>query len=279
MISLKKRINKIVNFLLILFAVFFLSSCKKEAPVSKEIARVGASILTQKELDKELKSESFGKKYKEEFIRSWIETEVLYQKAIKEGIVEDSIYQNILSKSKKKLAGSMLLSKFAATDKYLPTKAEIKIYYNKKKDEFKAVENAFVLNEIQFKDQNKAILFRKNVIEKKWQYAISNINKTTEVIDNFKQKLLYKYEIQPVKLTRVLNGLGPGQVSVVLEMEPGVFTVVQLIDKIKTDNILPLRYIKDRIAERLKIIHRKIANNQFIEKLYDEFNVHLTREK
>lgn len=279
MISLKKHTNKIVNSLLILFVVISFSSCKKEIPVGKEIARVGNSILTQKELERELKSESFGRKYKEEFIRSWIETEVLYQKALKEGIIEDSVYQSILNKSKKELAGAMLLNKAALTDKYLPTKSEIENYYNKNKEEFKTVEDAFVLNEIQFKDQNKAILFRQNVIEKKWKYAISNINEAAEAINSFNKKLLYKYQIQPVKLIRVINELTPGQVSVVLETELGVFTVVQLIDKIKSESILPLRYIKNRIAERLRIIHRKIADNQFIEKLYDEFNVHLTREK
>ncbi|GBD89707.1 peptidylprolyl isomerase [bacterium BMS3Abin04] len=279
MISLKKHTNKIVNSLLILFVVISFPSCKKEIPVSKEIARVGNSILTQKELERELKSKSFGKKYKEEFIRSWIETEVLYQKALKEGIIKDSVYQSIVYQSKKELAGAMLLNKIALTDKYLPTKSEIENYYNKNKEEFRAVEDAFVLNEIQFKNQNKAILFRQSVIEKKWKFAILNISESAEVINSFKKKLLYKYQIQPVKLTRVINGLIPGHVSVVLETEPGVFTVVQLIDKIKSDSILPLRYIKDRIAERLKIIHRKIANNQFIEKLYDEFNVHLTREK
>ena len=279
MISLKKHTNKIVNSLLILFVVISFPSCKKEIPVSKEIARVGNSILTQKELERELKSKSFGKKYKEEFIRSWIETEVLYQKALKEGIIKDSVYQSIVYQSKKELAGAMLLNKIALTDKYLPTKSEIENYYNKNKEEFRAVEDAFVLNEIQFKNQNKAILFRQSVIEKKWKFAILNISESAEVINSFKKKLLYKYQIQPVKLTRVINGLIPGHVSVVLETEPGVFTVVQLIDKIKSDSILPLRYIKDRIAERLKIIHRKIANNQYIEKLYDEFNVHLTREK
>ena len=64
-------------------------SCAEEKTDAKIVARVGSSSLTEEELNAALGSETNANKYREEFIRRWVETELLYREAVNENITAE----------------------------------------------------------------------------------------------------------------------------------------------------------------------------------------------
>ncbi len=276
MTDLKMRLKRKQNSALLLIGVLFLFSCVEEKKPEKIVARVGDAVLTESRLGEALASNRHKHKYREEYIRNWVETELLYKKALDEDIISDSLFNGILTESKKELAGAFLISKMLDKEKLEFTDNEIRDYYKKNINEFWAPFNGFVLNVAKFKSQNDAILFRKEVLKSKWSEAEKKFE--SNLIESEENKLIYKHEIQPVHLLRVIEKLEPSIVSIVIKTEPEVFTVVQMIDSIEKNKPIPARYIQDEIKERLRIFKSKQLYNRFMESLYEEYNVQLKRD-
>ncbi len=266
--------RKLIIFVFSLIIV----SCKEKAPVSKEIARVGNEVLTERELETALGSERFQNKFKEEFIRQWIQTEVLYQKSVKSKITKDSLYNNIVTQSKKELASAFLLQKVVKDSNIVITPTDLRKYYYNHKDEFSLPFDAYVLNVINFGDENEAIKFRQLLLSSGWKDNLKHLSEFKSVSGHSEKKLVYKNEIQPKSLLRIVEQLRKNTISLVIETEPGNFTVVQLINKFNKGDVPKLTYITDQVEERLKIIRTKQIIKNYISKLYEEFQVHITRD-
>ncbi len=103
--KLSRTINKIFLFLL----AAALIGCGKESRRTDYVARVNNSYLTEQDIEKIISSTPGKNFYRNEIIRNWIDREVLYQKAVDEGITRQEEYKLIIEDSKKELAASMLL--------------------------------------------------------------------------------------------------------------------------------------------------------------------------
>ena len=81
-----KKLSKVINkkFGIILLSAVALTGCGKEEPKKDFIARVDESYLTKKELSADLDTAQLQESHKNEYIRNWVETELLYQEAIRE---------------------------------------------------------------------------------------------------------------------------------------------------------------------------------------------------
>ncbi len=276
--NLKMRSEPLRNSVFILIGIFLFLACGEKKKPEKIIARVGNAVLTQSQLEKALASDRYKRKFKEEFVRQWVETELLYKKAVDENIVADSLFNEILTESKKELAAALLISKLFGEKKFKFSAKEILDYYNKNLSEFLAPFDGYVLNIAKFSSQNDAILFRKEMLENKWNKAKNKFKGKTSLVSLVTNSLLYKYQIQPAKLLRVVEKLSPGVVSIVIQTEPGIFTVVQMIDSITKNKPIPSKYIKNEIEERLRIYKTKQNYHKFINSLYEEYSVQLKRD-
>ncbi len=272
------HLNRKLNSVLIILGFLSLVSCGENKKSEIIIARVGDAVLTKSQLEKALASDRYKRKYKEEFIRQWIETELLFKKAIDENILSDSLFNEILSESKKELAGALLITKKLNEKTFRFTEKELRDYYKKNRSEFLAPYDGYVLNIAKFNSQNDAINFRKEVLKNKWKYAGEKFKDKNSLINIVENKLIYKYEIQPVHLLRVIEKLAPDVVSIIIKTDENEFTVVQMIDNIKQNKPVPAKYIWDEISERLKIFKQKQFYNKFLESLYEEYSVQLKRD-
>ena len=108
------------------------------------MVKVNNSVLTEEDLDSALSDKRVSGKYREEYIQSWIETEVLFQKAEEEGITDNFEFKSIVENSRKKLAASMLLQKLAAENTISPTTDELKKFYS----EFIGINQPGVVNKV-----------------------------------------------------------------------------------------------------------------------------------
>ena len=99
-----------------LFIVFFLAAalltgCGKESPNRDFIARVNKSYLSKDDLNS-VSDSAPSNIYKDEEVRNWVNRELLFQMAEKEGITKSAEYLKLIEDSKKELAASLMIRKF-----------------------------------------------------------------------------------------------------------------------------------------------------------------------
>ncbi len=275
MTNLLKHSNK-TNCLIAFFCVLtFINGCSKEKEKKNYIARVNNHYLTQKEFSSFANNESEKNFYRNEIIRNWINQEVLYQEAEKKGILKDDDFNVILQNEKKELAVSLLIRNFFDSNKPKFEQKDIEDYYNKHQNEFQVFQDSYFLNLIDFNNENDAIKFRSLILESDWNKAL-NIFKNDSSITKVKTAiLLNESQIYPAPLQRIVSDLSPQEVSIVLNFQPGYFTVVQELQKFNKGTILPFNVSKD-IAEKRLISQLKNDNfKSYINDLYSNNNIEI----
>ena len=95
-------------------------------------------------------------------------------------------YQKIIEDSKKELASALMLKKFYEDKENSIDDKSLETYFASHNDLFKLNNDAYLLNRINFANEDKAIQFRTTVIESNWNKA-SNVFKkdASNIISNY----------------------------------------------------------------------------------------------
>ncbi len=263
-------------FVICLFS-FGVVGCSKEEKSDKYVAKVNKSVLTEEQVRMGLSEDQNKGKYRSEFINSWIQNEILFQEAEKEGITNDKEFYAILERSKKELAAAFLIKKILADNNVDVNDEEVQKYYDDSKDNFKLNDDAYRLNIVHFNNFDKAVLFRNKLIETDWGRALNAFQKEPAVTSSESAVLRYNYQLQPINLLRQLSNMLPNEVSTVIQTGQSDYAVVQLTDKLNKDSIPPLEFVKDEIKNRLLVIKRREFVKNYIDKLVSDHNLEIVR--
>jgi hypothetical protein len=266
------------NFIFILIISVILAGCSKEPEKKEYVARVNDKYLTQEELNNMLRSADNKNFYKDEIIRNWINNELLYQKAIKEGITDESLYKKLTDESRKELAVTLLLNQVYSNEKEQIDSKQIEDFYDNNKNDFKAFYNGYVINLIDFNNDDKAIRFRSTLLETDWGHAINAFKGDTSIINVTTNKLYYDYELQPAPLSRIVKELNPNEVSIIFANGQNDFYIVQLVNKIPQDSILPLEYIQDEVEYRIMANKKDEFIRNYIKELYSKNDIEVKNQ-
>ncbi|MCX6152321.1 MAG: peptidylprolyl isomerase [Ignavibacteriales bacterium] len=265
--------SKIKIGVILLAAVFI--GCGNEEPKKNYVARVDESYLTKKDIAADLDTVKLQESRRVEYIRNWVETELLYTEAVKEDILDDQVYKRTLEKSKKELAKAFLLQKFFAENEIEYKQQELIDYYNSNKNEFKLFYDSYLYNSIVFNDEDKAILFRTTLIESDWNKAVNVFSGDPSIISEKINILSYDYQVQPIDLLSIIQQLLPNEVSIILTMEPKKYTVVQLIKKYSRDEIPEFEIIKKNVEDRFLTLKKRELLKDFMRQLYLKYKVEI----
>ncbi len=251
--------------------------CSEEKPKETYVAFVGEKGLSETELNNYLGLMRYKNKHREEFIRSWIETEVLFQHALSKNLLTDKNYLTIVNQSNKELAGSLLLKSFFEENPITPTETELKEYYSISTSDFSIPEKAIVLNYGEFKNEETAILFREKSLQTNWNNASKLFENDTAVVKLENRKFYYPRQIQSIQVLRALNNLLNDEISIVLQSEHHSFIVVQLVERLAVNEVPKYDYVRDLVRERYLAMERRLLFREYIEKLYSDYNVQIIR--
>jgi PPIC-type PPIASE domain len=266
------------NFIFILFISIILAGCSKEPEKKEYVARVNDKYLTQEELNNMLQSANNKNFYKDEIIRNWINNELLYQKAIKEGITDESLYKRLTNESNKELAVTLLLNQVYTNENEKIDSKQIENFYESNKNDFKAFYDGYVINLINFNNEDKAIRFRSTLLETDWSHAINAFKGDTSIINITANKLYYDYELQPAPLSRMVKELNPNEVSIIFSNGQNNFYIVQLVNKVPQDSIVPLEYIKDEVENRIMANKKDEFIRNYIKELYSKNEIEVKNQ-
>lgn len=271
---MKKLLNQIKpEFICLFFTAVFFYSCGKEKPETEYIARVDNSYLTEEEMAADLGTSNPHSSKKDEYIRNWIETELLFKEAVDEDINQEEAYIRAVNKSQKELAKALLIEKAVADEAIEIKNLELEEFYNKTKNEFELFDDHFLFNIITFSDEDKAILFRSTLIESDWNKATNVFTGDASILYEKEKEFLNINQINPYSVLIVIQELLPDEVSIVLNTGDDKYSVIQLIKKYNIGEIPELELIKTNVVERLTIVKTKQVIRDYIKGLYSKYHI------
>ena len=258
---------------MILLALLF-SSCQKEEKKDEVIlAEVNETILTENEMKELLGSKSNQAKHREEFIRHWVETELLAQRSKELNLLSDENYYGILDRSRKELAASIALQSYLVNQHVTADERTLKNYFRKNKDDYILLEDAFVINLAAFNSESSAIKFRNSVLKQGWNSTVDLFSNDSALLDLKIESTLKRSQHKSKLVARALDKLFRGEVTLVLKTELNDFVIVQLIDKIPKNSIPRFKYIKDNIEKSYQYFKKKEIARNYIDSLMSEKNI------
>jgi len=273
-INLKKLLktrNKL--FLFMLTAAVMLNSCGRESPKKEFVARVNDAYFTQEDLSAVIDSGYGRNLYRNEIVRNWIDTELLYQEAKNSGVLNDEEYLRVKSEADKHLAVTFLVNKLFKEEQISIEPSELKDYFEKNKDNFKLFNNAFLINLIQFDNEDKAIEFRNEAFEKGWDNTIRSFRNDSNIVYQENSNLVSEYEIQPADLVRVIRGLLPGEISIVINDSLGNYFITLLLQKFDKGSIPPYEIIDGLVRDRYIALQKEHFIKNYIKDLYSKNDI------
>jgi hypothetical protein len=267
--SLRERI--IEGFLL---SLLFLDSCTDKHAPGEYVARVNDSYLTREELS-EIVDTTHAVISKEEAISRWVQKEVLYQAAVNEGIIDDPKFKEIIENSRKELAGAFLLQRYSSGETFSYTPQELEQYYKANHSSFILSSDAYYLNRVSFKDHNNAIEFRTDAISNGWSKAINEYKNDPSLVFINNNILINKNDIYPARVSRVVNGLYPLEISIVISDDAGYYTVVQVLEIYTRGSVPPYNIVKNKVEKRYLAELKKAAVEKYLEELYSKIEIEI----
>jgi len=110
------------------------AGCENPEPPPDYVARVGQSYLTRQDLQEELRDTPAGRDSadaRQQVIERWVTNELLYQEALRKGLIDKKEVQRLLEENKRSVLISALISSRFESDSARPSPTETRQYYER----------------------------------------------------------------------------------------------------------------------------------------------------
>lgn len=278
MMSFKKLLNRNKILLGLLTAVFFVS-CGEEKPKDAYIARVNDTYLSKDEFEKLSNLSSLKGKFREEIIRQWIEKELLYQEAKSEGITVKAEYKRIIENSRKELAASFLLKKIIDDASFNFETEDIKKFYENNKKLFAARQKTFLINKIEFENEDQAIQFRTTAVESDWYKSLNAFSADSIFLDSEINSLFTEADFFSARSSRLVNGLAANEISIVFKNENNHYEVLQLLQSFETGDLMPFEAVKNDVEAEYISDKKEETIDAYLKDLYSHNKIEIINGK
>ncbi|MCH8034153.1 MAG: hypothetical protein IH950_10430 [Bacteroidetes bacterium] len=275
MMNYIKHLNQIKIISLLFFTVIFLLGCGEEHKKTDYVARVNDSYLSKEKLLSMIDTNSSSNFYRNEVIRKWINREVLYQEAVKEGILDKEDYKSLITKTERELAATFVLNQYVLSEKINFDPVDLITFYKENQNDFRLSNDTYYLNMIHFSNEDRAVEFRSVLLNSDWQNSINNFSEDTTIISSKSKVLLKKQDIFPAKVLRVVKRLHPLEISIVIYEKRGYYSIVQVLGKYSKGSLPPFDVIKENIIKRYLEEKRKKIIEDYIKDLYSKNDIEL----
>lgn len=275
MMSSKRHLSLKSKIEFLIFAAIIISGCGEEQPESKYVARVNNVYLSEEELAQMVDTNSSGVLLKNEIIRNWINREILFQEAEKNGILEQSDYQRIMKNSGRELAGTFLMNKYVNGKTININQRDVLEFYKQQASEFKLTEDSYLLNIIHFSNQDRAVEFRSILLDSDWQKAMNLFNSNSTIISSKSKMLVNERDLYSQKVLRVVQRLLPPEISIVIAEQEGYYTVVQVLEKYPKGSLPPFEIVKQDVKKRYLEEKRKELLEAYLSDLYSNNEIEI----
>lgn len=256
-------------------AALLFTGCGGKKNSSAYLAKVNDAYLTEEEFGLLYDTAGISPSRRHELYQHWVRTELLYQRAVSGNIAKDQKFILLAERSKKELAGSMLLNKMANEEKFTCSESELKKYYEDNGEQFRYSDRSFVYNTASFGNSADAERFRRFAIDANWENAARQFKKDSSA--EFSGNMFrYAYQLESGLVYRVLSAMMPGETSLVFNVMPGKFIILRLNAAFAPNTVPSLEALRQQIEER--VIERKRAEymDNAVKELYKDAKIEMT---
>ncbi len=272
-----RKLSRISDFeRLAALSLIFLGAagCSEQEPPKDYVAVVNDKVLSKQYLAQLIDTTTMNDFAIREFINNWIETELLAQAALEEGIEHDErfLIQHDLNE-RKLLAGIYLQDKIDSYNFNISSK-EVEEYFNTHKAEFELDHDIYKVNQIVIKDLKKAIDLRNTAILKlDFKNAIKQLIQPEEIIDQRYDVYIKDFETMPYELSGMIESMSPGEITYPIELGKDKFLLTQLVDKNLKRTEPKFDFIKELIIDRITAEKRKSYYMELINELIEKADI------
>jgi hypothetical protein len=274
---LKKHLPLIKILIPVFTAAAIIYGCGKKQEPAPFIARVNDAHLTSEQFSSLADTNKNVLLFEDEIIRRWIDRELLYQQAIKQGITEEEEFQNILKETEKQAAVSLFIKNFFDQNPPVFDQKEFEEFYNNNSGEFLLPYQSYAVNYIKFSNDDKASLFRNSAVELGWSRAYNIFKGDPSIVEEENNRFYYEHEIAPLSMLRMVKELNPLEISIILQDYEENFFLVQVLDKYSEGTIPPLEVIKEHVAQRYIAAKSEKLLRDYIKNLYHKNEIEVKR--
>lgn len=248
-----------------------LLSCTRQPERAQEIARVDDQTLTLDMIHQQLDTSSgISEMQVRMFTRQWVNSELLYQEAKRQGLDRSEAVLRNLENARRELAINALIEKdiFNDTPQSI-SKEEIATYFKNHLDEFALRDDIVEISLAVFSEREPAAAFRETALQGKgWEAALAESqnakNGQSPLITKTDSAFYNQSTLFPAKLWKVSSALGPGEVSFPVKTSAGYF-VILLVGSYQRGASPPVEYVEDAVRGRLMMQHRQEHFTEYLE--------------
>lgn len=237
---------------------------------SPVIARVGNEILTLDELKRNMPveyREQFSKEQNINYVKQWMDTELLFQEAVRSKIDKDPDIKNRLKKMQKDLLAAEIISRFSFEnhDSAVSSSAVTR-YYNDHQKEFVRDRDRIKYLEIIVEDQKTAWYIHRNLTNENFENLSAQYSKIPSTGSSSASPIAVD-EI-PVEIRNVINNYSIEVNTVPVKTDLG-YHVIRVLERLNKDGICNEDEVRDEI---ISILTNKVQK-QRIEKLLSDLRL------
>jgi hypothetical protein len=273
MMNFKRHISLLNKIGSVFFAAIIIAGCGQEQKETEYVARVNDAYLTKAELSSLIDINSSSTFHKSEIIRNWINREILFQEAVKDGILDKDEYKKVIKDSERELAGTLLLNQYVSSRTINFELKDILTFFENNRNDFKLANNSYLLNIIHFTNEDRAVEFRSLVLDSDWQKALIVFYGDSTIVISKSKTLIQEQDIYTEKVLRVVKRLYPLEISIVISDREGYYTVVQVLAKYTKGSLPSFDYIRPEVEKRYLAKKKKELIENYIKDLYSNNNI------
>lgn len=271
------RLGWLLPLLLIL-----LSACRKEAPPTDYVARVGDRVLTRQELAEALATLPVladSAEASRQIIERWIDNALLYREAQRRRLHEDPDVRRLLEDNERSVLISAYLNKLYEEEQPEPSPASIQAYFEQHREQLRLREPYVRIRYLAtpYEDSARAAhdALRQALNgpnpDSAWTVIARRWAEDPEASLALARSYLpetHVFAADPA-LRETLKGLRPGALAPLVP-SGGQFHILHLVERIPAGTLPELPWVEEEIKERLRIETRKQMYARQVQRLRNE---------
>ncbi|UCE17831.1 MAG: peptidylprolyl isomerase [Gemmatimonadota bacterium] len=259
--------------------VIFLSiiiGCSGQNKKGTVVARVGNQTLYLEDIEALTSSEEerASAVAKREFVRQWIDTEVLYRQALRENLHQDIRLKRVIEQMEKELLAAELMEKRVGSQMAI-TNSEIEEYYLQHRDEFILVKPRLRARHILVNSREKATEIRNRLVNgEPFEELVRENTLDTETIDTDGDLgLFFRNEADPA-IAEVAFSMEVGEFSPPVQTERG-YHIIQVTTIQEEGTTLTLDEVWDEIANKIFTSKQRHAFDMLMKELKEHEQIEI----
>lgn len=260
----------------LVLAVACLSSCERSDQKSDYLARVNDSYLTSDQIiadgDSSLLSSPTALR---DYVSRWVNNELLYIEARRQGIENSEALQQHLLQARKRLSVVQLLESQVYGDTASIDEDSIKAYFALHAEDFIIREGVLKLRLVALASREAANAFRARLMGgASWEYAVGQLQHDSagQIVEESAGKYFTQHTLFPPEIWRVAANLAPTEISFPVKTQGGYF-VIQCLAVLRQGSQSELDMVRDEIRQRLIIEQRRLRYTDLLARLHSKYEV------